>query len=79
MITKDGRPSALANVRSMSDSATSGPNLDDAKALIERLLPRDRAMLRPWVLARFSVSGDVHADIRDREREADSEHRLRRT
>jgi len=63
----------------MSDSATSGPNLDDAKALIERLLPRDRAMLRPWVLARFSVSGDVHADIRDREREADSEHRLRRT
>jgi hypothetical protein len=79
MITKDGRPTALANVRSMSDSLSAGPNLDDAKALIERLLPRDRAMLRPWVLARFSVSGDVHRDIVDREVARDDEHRLRRT
>ena len=62
----------------MHEPDASGPALEDAKALIERLSPRDRAMLRPWVLARFSVSGDVHAEIQDRERDVEPDHRLRR-
>jgi len=66
-------------MRSMREPDPTRPVLDDAKALIERLSPRDRAMLRPWVLARFSVSGDLHADIQDRERDAEPGHRLRRT
>lgn len=62
----------------MTASDSVGPQLDDAKALIERLTPRDRAMLRPWVLARYSVSGDLHTDTAARERDDDAAHRLRR-
>ena len=70
--------STIANMRSMHEPDAVGPALEDAKALIERLSPQDRAMLRPWVLARFSVSGDLHADIQDRERDVEPDHRLRR-
>jgi hypothetical protein len=53
------------------------PTLDDAQNLIERLRPHDRAMLRPWVLARFGVLGEVHPDIVEGEPHSDPEHRLR--
>jgi len=60
---------------------TDGPTLADAKALITRLVPSDRAMLRPWVLAKFSVSGDVQSPIDglSLQQHAVEEHRLRRT
>jgi hypothetical protein len=61
-------------------SNTDGPTLADAKALIARLIPSDRAMLRPWVLAKFSVSGDIQStmDIVGLQAEINEEHRLRR-
>jgi len=59
---------------------TDGPTLADAKALIARLVPSDRAMLRPWVLAKFSVSGDIQStmDVVGLQAEINEEHRLRR-
>jgi len=33
------------------------PTLDDVKAMIARLPPKDRAKLRPWLLARYDVQG----------------------
>jgi hypothetical protein len=59
---------------------TDGPTLADAKALIARLVPSDRAMLRPWVLAKFAVSGDVQMpiDVIGLQTEINEEHRLRR-
>jgi hypothetical protein len=63
----------VSNVRSMPEP-TPVPTLADAQALIERLRPKDRAMLRPWVLARFNVSGDLEQAVRDRE---EPPHRLR--
>ncbi len=65
----------VSNVRSMPEP-TPVPTLADAQALIERLPRRDRAMLRPWVLARFNVSGDLAQAVRERE---EPEHRLRRS
>jgi hypothetical protein len=59
----------------MPEPTPEPPNLEDAKCLIERMRPRDRAMLRPWVLARFNVSGDLEQAVRERE---EPEHRLRR-
>jgi len=33
------------------------PTLDEVKAMIARLSPKDRAALRPWPLARYDVQG----------------------
>jgi hypothetical protein len=39
------------------------PTLDQAKHLIEKLRPVDRAMLRPWILAKFDVQGNAERRI----------------
>jgi hypothetical protein len=44
------------------------PTIDEAKTLIERMRPRDRAKLRPWILARFDVSGNLERAVAERER-----------
>lgn len=36
------------------------PTLEAVKALIDRLDREDRAMLRPWILARYEVDGRPH-------------------
>lgn len=38
----------------MNDS----PTLDEIKSLIAKMSASDRAMLRPWILARFDVQGN---------------------
>jgi hypothetical protein len=38
-------------------SAPEPPNLHDVQRQIERLDREDRAMLRPWILARYDVRG----------------------
>jgi len=72
--------SATAKIVVMTQH-TDGPTLADAKALIARLVPSDRAMLRPWVLAKFSVSGDIQAliDVAGPQFQGVEEHRLRRS
>jgi hypothetical protein len=37
--------------------ADEAPNLHDVQRQIERLDREDRAMLRPWILARYDVRG----------------------
>ena len=37
--------------------APAAPNLHDVQRQIERLDREDRAMLRPWILARYDVRG----------------------
>jgi hypothetical protein len=37
--------------------ANDEPTLDEVKAAIDRLRREDRAMLRPWILARYDVRG----------------------
>jgi hypothetical protein len=39
------------------------PTLDHVKHLIENLRPADRAMLRPWVLAKFDVQWNAERRI----------------
>ncbi len=49
-------------MRSMPES-TPVPSLTDAKALIERLRPNDRAMLRLWVLAKLDVQRNAERRV----------------
>ncbi len=39
------------------DPGAEPPNLHDVQRQIERLDREDRAMLRPWILARYDVRG----------------------
>jgi hypothetical protein len=39
------------------DAAAEPPNLHEVQRQIERLDRQDRAMLRPWILARYDVRG----------------------
>ncbi|HEY0614519.1 MAG TPA: hypothetical protein VGC96_07750 [Candidatus Elarobacter sp.] len=43
--------------RFQPDAAGPPSNLHDVQRLIERLDRQDRAMLRPWILARYDVRG----------------------
>jgi len=45
--------------------ANDEPTLDDVKAAIDRLRREDRAMLRPWILARC-FAGPERADSQER-------------
>lgn len=46
------------------------PTLDEAKAVIDRMSARDRAMLAPWLLATFD-----HAGVRNRGYPSENEPR----
>ena len=43
--------------RLRSDPAAVAPSLHEVQRQIERLDREDRAMLRPWILARYDVRG----------------------
>jgi hypothetical protein len=63
----------------MDSSKPPAPSLDDAQRLIARMRPSDRAELRPWILAKFSVRGDIQPGINEEFlTDKDEEHRLRR-
>ena len=40
------------------NQTTESPLLIAVKMLVALLVPRERAMLRPWLLARYDVRGD---------------------
>jgi len=40
------------------NQTTESPLLIAVKTLVAMLAPRERAMLRPWLLARYDVRGD---------------------
>ncbi|HYW53939.1 MAG TPA: hypothetical protein VE826_08215 [Dongiaceae bacterium] len=46
-----------ARDRFRHDQAAEPANLHDVQRQIERLDRQDRAMLRPWILARYDVRG----------------------
>ena len=46
-----------ASDRLRPDGTTQPANLHDVQRQIERLDRQDRAMLRPWILARYDVRG----------------------
>jgi hypothetical protein len=46
-----------ARDRFRHDPGAEPPNLHDVQRQIERLDREDRAMLRPWILARYDVRG----------------------
>ena len=54
------------------------PTIDDAKMLIRRLQPSDRAALRPWLIAAYDVGGDEQqAYVSVKLNVDDDVHRLR--
>lgn len=60
------------------DELRDHPAIDDAKALITRLRPAARAMLRPWPLEKFDVRGDAQASLNLKPADDEAVHRLRR-
>jgi hypothetical protein len=42
----------------MGDLEQTPPTIDEEQAAIDRLGREDRAMLRPWILARYDVRGE---------------------
>ncbi len=54
--------------------ANDEPTLDEVKVAIDRLRREDRAMLRPWILARYDVRGYEARGFAGPER-ADSQER----
>jgi len=42
----------------MGDLEQAHPTIDEVQAAIDNLGREDRAMLRPWILARYDVRGE---------------------
>lgn len=49
--------SIMSDHRLRPSQSPDASNIEVVKAMIERLPREDRAMLRPWLLARFDVRG----------------------